>query len=94
LFLLELSGGRIQSMNPDGSNREIIVTDYHLARRHSLGADADHIYWTNVGVPNLDYGSIERVEADGQRTRIRLPLAMICRVLPGFSGNRRRVRSN
>src|SRR5881392_992697 len=30
LFVLELSGDRIHSMNPDGSNRRTIVTDCHL----------------------------------------------------------------
>ncbi|WP_221624639.1 hypothetical protein [Burkholderia sp. Bp8963] len=30
LFLLELSGGRIHSMNPDGSDRRTIVTDCRL----------------------------------------------------------------
>jgi sugar lactone lactonase YvrE len=30
LFLLELSGNRIHSMNPDGSDRKTIVTNCHL----------------------------------------------------------------
>ena len=94
MFLLELGGDRIQSMNPDGSNRETIVTDYHLPDGIVVDADAGHIYWTNMGVPNLDDGSIERARADGRRKQIRFLLAMICRVLPGFSGDRRCMRSN
>ena len=34
LFVLELSGGRIHSMNPDGSDRKTIVTDCRLPGRH------------------------------------------------------------
>ena len=30
LFVLELSGGQIHSMSPDGSDRKVIVTDCHL----------------------------------------------------------------
>jgi len=30
LFLLELSGNRIHSMNPDGTDRRIIVTNCHV----------------------------------------------------------------
>ena len=67
LFVLELSGDRIHSMNPDGSNRETIVTDYHLPDGIVVDADAGHIYWTNMGVPNLDDGSIERADLDGKK---------------------------
>src|SRR5262249_5293976 len=30
-----------------------------------VDAQAGHIYWTNMGVPNLDDGSIERADLDG-----------------------------
>ena len=65
LFVLELSGDRIHSMNPDGSDRKIIVTDCHLPDGIVVDAEAGHIYWTNMGVPNLDDGSIERADLDG-----------------------------
>src|SRR6266571_3104379 len=54
LFLLELSGDRIHSMNPDGSDRKTIVTDCHLPDGIVVDAEAGHIYWTNMGIPNLD----------------------------------------
>jgi hypothetical protein len=70
LFLLELSGGRIHSMNPDGSDRKIIVTDCHLPDGIVVDATAGHVYWTNMGVsPNLNDGSIERVDLDGKNRR-------------------------
>jgi hypothetical protein len=70
LFLLELSGGRIHSMNPDGSDRKIIVTNCHLPDGIVVDADAGHIYWTNMGIPSLGDGSIERADLDGKNRRI------------------------
>ena len=73
LFVLELSGDRIHSMNPDGSDRKIIVTDCHLPDGIAVDAEARHIYWTNMGIPNLDDGSIERADLDGKNRRIIVP---------------------
>jgi DNA-binding beta-propeller fold protein YncE len=73
LFLLELSGDRIHSMNPDGSDRKTIVTDCHLPDGIVVDAKAGHIYWTNMGVPNLDDGSIERADLDGTNRKIIVP---------------------
>lgn len=71
LFLLEMSGNRIHSMNPDGTDRKTIVTGCHLPDGIVVDAEAGHIYWTNMGVPNLDDGSIERADLDGgNRTTI------------------------
>lgn len=73
LFLLELSGDRIHSMNPDGSDRKTIVTDCHLPDGIVVDAEAGHIYWTNMGIPSLDDGSIERADLDGRNRRIIVP---------------------
>ena len=73
LFLLELSGARIHSMNPDGSNRKTIVTNSHLPDGIVVDVDAGHIYWTNMGIPNLDDGSIERADLDGGNRRVIVP---------------------
>lgn len=73
LFVLELSGDRIHSMNPDGSSRRTIVTDCHLPDGIVVDAEAGHIYWTNMGIPNLDDGSIERADLDGGNRRIIVP---------------------
>src|SRR6266446_1704413 len=73
LFVLELSGDRIHSMNPDGSNRKTIVTDCHLPDGIVVDAAAGHIYWTNMGIPNLDDGSIERADLDGNNRRVIVP---------------------
>jgi DNA-binding beta-propeller fold protein YncE len=73
LFVLELSGDRIHSMNPDGSDRRTIVTDCHLPDGIVVDAEAGHIYWTNMGIPNLDDGSIERADLDGGNRRVIVP---------------------
>src|SRR5258705_5877746 len=73
LFVLELSGGRIHSMSPDGSDRKVIVTDCRLPDGIAVDAAAGHIYWTNMGVPNLDDGSIERADLDGGNRRVIVP---------------------
>src|SRR6516225_182397 len=73
LFVLELSGGRIHSMNPDGSDRKTIVTDCRLPDGIAVDVKAGHIYWTNMGVPNLDDGSIERADLDGKNRKIIVP---------------------
>jgi hypothetical protein len=76
LFLLELSGDRIHSMNPDGSGRKTIVTECHLPDGIVVDAAAGHIYWTNMGVPSLDDGSIERADLDGANRRVIVPVGV------------------
>ena len=70
LFVLELSGSRIHSMNPDGSDRKVIVTDCHLPDGIAIDVGAGHIYWTNMGSsPDVNDGSIERADIDGTTAR-------------------------
>ena len=52
LFVLEINADRIHVMNPDGSNKKTIVTNCHLPDGIVVDAQAGHIYWTNMGVPN------------------------------------------
>ena len=73
LFLLELSGDRIHSMNPDGSDRKTIITDGRLPDGIAVDVEAGHIYWTNMGVPPLNDGSIERADLDGGNRRVIVP---------------------
>src|SRR5436853_3492106 len=69
LLVLELNAGRIHSMNTDGSDRKIIVSDCHLPDGIVVDAEARHIYWTNMGIPNLNDGSIERADIDGRNRK-------------------------
>jgi sugar lactone lactonase YvrE len=73
LFVLELNAGRIHSMNPDGSDKKTIVTDCRLCDGIVVDVEARHIYWTNMGVPNLNDGSIERADIDGKNRKVIIP---------------------
>jgi len=73
LFVLELNAGRIHSMNPDGSDKKTIVTDCQLPDGIAVDTQAGHIYWTNMGIPSADDGSIERVDLDGKNRKVIIP---------------------
>jgi DNA-binding beta-propeller fold protein YncE len=71
LFVLDLSGGRIFSLNPEGFDQQVIVTECGHPDGVAVDVAAGHIYWTNMGVPAVNDGSIERADLDGQnRTTI------------------------
>lgn len=72
LFVLEASGdGRLFSINPDGSDKTFLVTGCPVPDGVAVDVQAGHIYWTNMGVPPRNDGSIERVDLDGgNRTTI------------------------
>ena len=66
LFFLSASSGQIFSANPDGSDLKVILSE---GRRIPDGivvdAQAGHLYWTNMGNPSANDGSIERADLDG-----------------------------
>src|SRR5467141_4817695 len=66
LFYLEASGGRIHSVNADGSDRKVIVSGARIPDGVVVDLEAGHFYWTNMGFPSKNDGSIERVDLDGQ----------------------------
>lgn len=73
LYVLDLSGGRIFTVNPDGSNKKIIVTDCRLPDGIVVDTKEGHIYWTNMGVPSKNDGSIERADLDGRNRKTIVP---------------------
>ena len=74
LFVLELSGGNIHSMSPDGSDRKAIVTNCRLPDGIVVDVGAGHIYWTNMGSsPAANDGSVERADIDGRNRRVIVP---------------------
>ena len=74
LFFLEASDdGHVISVNPDGSDRKVIVTGCRIPDGVVVDAKAGHIYWTNMGVPNLNDGSIERADLDGRNRKTIVP---------------------
>ncbi|MGB7464222.1 MAG: hypothetical protein WBW14_15075, partial [Candidatus Acidiferrum sp.] len=66
LYFLDLAAGRILTSNPDGSDLKTIVNE---GRRLPDGIVVDvaggHIYWTNMGNPSVNDGSIDRADFDG-----------------------------
>jgi hypothetical protein len=74
LFFLELSGDRICSARPDGSDlRTIVSTTGRFPDGIAVDVTAGHIYWTNMGIPHLNDGSIERVDLDGGNRTVIVP---------------------
>ena len=65
LFFLEANDGTIHSMNPDGSDKQTIVSNCRIPDGIVVDTEAGHIYWTNMGVPSRNDGSIERADLDG-----------------------------
>jgi hypothetical protein len=60
-------------MRPDGSDRKVIVTGCRHPDGIVVDVGAGHIYWTDMGVPNLNDGSIERADVDGRNRRTIVP---------------------
>ena len=73
LFILDLAEGRVFSVKPDGSDKRIIATGGRLPDGVALDVAAGHLYWTNMGVPNRNDGSIERVDLDGRNRKTIVP---------------------
>jgi DNA-binding beta-propeller fold protein YncE len=69
LFLLELSDDRIVSLKSDGSDREVIVTGCRFPDGIAVDVATGHIYWTNMGNPKANDGSLERADLDGRNRK-------------------------
>src|SRR6201987_355397 len=74
LYFLDLAGGRVLTSNPDGSNLKTIVSE---GRKLPDGIVVDvaggHIYWTNMGNPSANDGSIDRADLDGKNVTNIIP---------------------
>jgi DNA-binding beta-propeller fold protein YncE len=73
LFLLGLSDDRIVSLKSDGSDREVIVTGCRFPDGIAVDVAAGHIYWTNMGNPKANDGSLERADLDGRNRKSIIP---------------------
>jgi len=67
LFFLDAAGGRVLSASPDGSDLKTVVDE---GRKIPDGLVVDvasgYLYWTNMGNPKSNDGSILRSDLDGQ----------------------------
>ena len=74
LFFLDLSAGRVLTANPDGSDLKVIVSEgRRLPDGIVVDVAAGHIYWTNMGHPSANDGSIERADLDGKNVTNIIP---------------------
>ncbi len=66
IFVLDLAGGRVLSANADGSDLKTIVEEGRkLPDGLAVDIAAGHLYWTNMGNPKANDGSILRSDLDG-----------------------------
>jgi len=66
VYFIDASGGRLLSINPDGSDLKVLVTGRHrIPDGIVVDKEVGHIYWTEMGIPNKQDGSIERADLDG-----------------------------
>src|SRR6185295_8846382 len=73
LFVLELSGNRVLSMQANGSDKKVLVSECRYPDGFVVDAEAGHIYWTDMGVPSRNDGSIERADLDGGNRQTIVP---------------------
>ncbi len=64
--MLEVSdGGHVFSVNPDGSDKRILVTGSRVPDGIAVDVQGGSSYWTEMGYPPANDGSIERADLDG-----------------------------
>ena len=74
IFFLDLGAGRILSVNPDGSDLKTIVEEGRkLPDGLAIDAINGYMYWTNMGNPSANDGSIVRSNLDGENITILVP---------------------
>jgi 3-hydroxyacyl-CoA dehydrogenase len=74
VFFLDVSGGRMASVNPDGSDLQVLIEGLkRLPDGLEVDVEAGHIYWTNMGNPTKNDGYIERADLDGSNRRTIVP---------------------
>jgi hypothetical protein len=74
LFILDAaSAGRMFTANTDGSDPKTIVSGCRVPDGIVVDVQAGHIYWTNMGNPKQNDGSIERVDLDGRNRKTIVP---------------------
>jgi DNA-binding beta-propeller fold protein YncE len=66
IFFLDLGAGRVLSANPDGSDlKTLLIEGRKLPDGLAIDVAAGHLYWTNMGNPKANDGTIFRSDLDG-----------------------------
>src|SRR5580692_3216305 len=74
IFFLDAGGGRVRSANPDGSDLKTIVEEGRkIPDGLVVDSAAGHMYWTNMGNPQKNDGSILRSDLDGKNMTTVVP---------------------
>ena len=74
IFFLDLGGGRVLSANIDGTDlKAIVVEGRKLPDGLAIDIPAGHLYWTNMGNPKENDGSIFRSDLDGRNMTTIVP---------------------
>ena len=67
IFFLDLGAGRVLSANPDGSDLKTLVSEGRkLPDGLAIDVKAGHMYWTNMGNPKANDGTVFRSDLDGR----------------------------
>lgn len=67
IIFLDLAAGRVLSANPDGSDLRTLVSEGRkLPDGLAVDVLAGHLYWTNMGNPKANDGSVFRSDIDGR----------------------------
>jgi hypothetical protein len=74
LFFLDAASGRVLSCNTDGTELKTIVSEGRkIPDGIVVDTEAGHIYWTNMGVPTANDGTIIRAGLDGKNLTTIVP---------------------
>ncbi|MDB5988665.1 MAG: hypothetical protein JWQ10_68 [Herbaspirillum sp.] len=73
LYVLDISGGRIFTVRPDGTDKQVLVTGCKNPDGIAVDIDAGRIYWTEMGVLHLNDGTIACADLNGQRRKTIIP---------------------
>jgi sugar lactone lactonase YvrE len=74
IYFLDLAAGRVLSANADGSDLKTVVEEGRkLPDGLVVDAAAGHLYWTNMGNPKANDGSIFRSDLDGRNMTTIVP---------------------
>jgi len=74
LYFLDLASGRVLTANPDGSDLKTIISEGRkLPDGIVVDVAAGHIYWTNMGNPKANDGTIDRADLDGKNIKNIVP---------------------
>jgi len=74
LYFLDVGGGRVFVANSDGTDLKVIISEgRRLPDGIVVDTEAGHIYFTNMGNPKSNDGSIERADLDGKNLKTVIP---------------------